>query len=46
METALYDLKTRKFRCAELDASGNAKGTGIHYNTTTGVIDRIQFVEI
>ena len=45
-KTALYDLKTRKFRCAELDASGNAKGTGIHYNTTTGVIDRIQFVEI
>lgn len=45
-KTALYDLKSRKFKCAELDASGNEVGTGIHYNETTGVIDRISFVEI
>ena len=45
-KTALYDLKSRKFKCVELDASGNEIGSGIHYNETTGVIDRISFVEI
>lgn len=43
-KTALYDLKTRKFKCVETDESGN-ETSGIHYNATTGVIDRISFVE-
>ena len=34
-KTALYDLKSRKFKCADIDGNGN-EITGIHYNESTG----------
>ena len=44
-KTALYDLKSRKFKCADIDGNGN-EITGIHYNESTGAIDQIRFIEI
>lgn len=50
LRTELYDLKSRKFKCVKVKNDGGTfvagEGSGIYYNEDTGVINKIEFLEI